>query len=108
MYSNAETASMTRTSTFSSGFAHRIREILDRVQEGELAVAATSPGDLVEAQVLRDYLAERINLGKAAELLRLSRFELEGSFQRLGIPLRRGARSIEDAQAEIAAARRHA
>jgi len=58
--------------------------------------------------VLRDYLDERISLGKAAELLQLSRFELESSFQRLGIPLRRGARSIEDAQAEIAAARRHA
>jgi hypothetical protein len=50
---------------------------------------------------------ERINLGKAAELLQLSRFELEASFQRLGIPLRRGARSIEDAEAEIAVARRH-
>jgi predicted HTH domain antitoxin len=58
--------------------------------------------------VIRDYLAEKINLGKAAELLQLSRFELEGSFQRLGVPLRRGFRSIEDAQADIAAARRHA
>ncbi len=58
--------------------------------------------------VVRDYLAERINLGKAAELFQLSRFELEESFQRLGIPLRRGPRSLEDAQAEIAVARRHA
>ena len=64
---------------------------------------------LIEAYLpLVDYLSERINLGKAAELLELSRFELEGSFQRLGVPLRRGARSVEDAQAEIAAARRHA
>ena len=65
-----------------------------------------SPSDL--ARVIRDYLEERINLGKAAELLQLSRFELEESFQRIGIPVRRGARSIEDAQAEIATARRHA
>jgi predicted HTH domain antitoxin len=65
------------------------------------------PSDPSEAQVLRDYLAERISLGKAAELLRLTRFELEGRFERQGIPLRRGARSLEDAQAEIAAARRH-
>jgi inactivated superfamily I helicase len=72
------------------------------------AGASADPGSLLEARVLRDYLAERINLGKAAELLQLSRFELEESFQRLGIPLRRGPRSIEDAQAEIAAARRHA
>jgi hypothetical protein len=69
--------------------------------------AEDSPGDLLhEARVLRDYLAERINFGKAAELLQLSRFELEEGFRRLGIPLRRGARSIEDAQAEIAVARR--
>lgn len=66
---------------------------------------ANGPGDPLEAQVFREYLDERINLGKAAELLQLSQFELEASFQRLGIPLRRGARSIEDAQAEIAVAR---
>jgi len=65
------------------------------------------PGDPFESRVLRDYLDERINLGKAAEMLQVTRFELEASFQRLGIPLRRGLRSIEDAQAEIAAARRH-
>ncbi len=129
---------MTRTIISPSDLSERTREILDRVQEGELAVVASEGeerivlldaldyrllralarfvtggdaedlGGSVEAQVLRDYLEERINLGRAAELLRLSRFELEDSFQRLGIPLRRGARSIEDAQAEIAAARRHA
>jgi predicted HTH domain antitoxin len=76
--------------------SQRIREILDRIQEGE------------GARILRDYLDERINLGKAAELLQLSRFELEESFQNLGIPIRRGACSVEDAEAEIAAARRHA
>jgi prevent-host-death family protein len=129
---------MTRTIISASDLSHRTREILDRVQEGELAVVASGgeerivlldaldyrllralalcatggsaedPGDLLEAGVLRDYLDERINLGKAAESLQLSRFELEESFKRLGIPLRRGARSVEDAQAEIAAARRHA
>lgn len=129
---------MTRTIISPSDLSERTREILDRVQEGELAVVASEGeerivlldaldyrllralacfvtggdaddlGGSVEARVLRDYLEERINLGKAAELLQLSRFELEDSFQRLGIPLRRGARSIEDAQAEIAAARRHA
>ena len=127
---------MTRTIISASDLSQRTREILDRVQEGELAVVASGGeerivlldaldyrllralavcatgedvnGGLLEARVLRDYLAEKINLGKAAELLQLSRFELEESFQRLGVPLRRGARSIEDAQAEIAAARRHA
>ncbi|HEX5719760.1 MAG TPA: type II toxin-antitoxin system prevent-host-death family antitoxin [Thermoanaerobaculia bacterium] len=129
---------MTRTIISQSDLSQRTGEILDRVQEGELAVVASggeerivlldaldyrllralalcatgedadSPDDLFEARVLRDYLDERINLGKTAELLHLSRFELDESFQRLGIPLRRGARSVEDAQAEIAAARRHA
>jgi hypothetical protein len=128
---------MTRTIISPSDLSQRTREILDRVQGGELAVVASGgeerivlldaldhrllralafwatgqgaddPGDPLEAQVLRDYLDERINLGKAAELLQLSRFELEASFQRLGISLRRGARSVEDAQDEIAASRRH-
>lgn len=127
---------MTRTIFSPADLSQRTREILDRVQEGELAVVASggeerivlldaldyrllrtlalcatggdANGDLQDARALRDYLAEKINLGKAAELLQLSRFELEESFQRLGIPLRRGARSIEDAQAEIAVARRQA
>jgi hypothetical protein len=37
------------------------------------------------AQVLRAYLNERISLGKVADLLQLSRFEVEASFRRLGI-----------------------
>jgi predicted HTH domain antitoxin len=129
---------MTRTIISPADLSQRTREILDRVQGGELAVVASageerivlldavdyrlllalaacvaSEGangseDLVDAQVMHDYLEGRINLGKAAELLHLTRFELEESLQRLQIPLRRGARSIEDAQSEIAAARRHA
>ncbi len=127
---------MTRTIISPSDLSQRTLEILDRVHEGELAVVESggqerivlldaldyrllralalyaTGGDansgLPEGRVLRNYLDEKINLGKAAELLQLSRFELEESFQRLGIPLRRGARSVEDAQAEIAAARRHA
>jgi len=127
---------MTRTIISPSDLSQGTREILDRVQQGELAVVAsggaerivlldaldfrllralalcaTREGDekeLLEARVLRDYLDEKISLGKAAELLELTRFELESSFQRLGIPLHRGLRSVEDAQADIAAARRHA
>jgi hypothetical protein len=124
---------MTRTIISPLDLSERTGEILDRVQEGELAIVesggqerivlldaldfrllralalcATGPDDLPEARVLQDYLDESINLGKAAELLHLSRFELEDSFQRLEIPLRRGARSIEDVQADIAAARRNA
>ncbi|HYU35986.1 MAG TPA: type II toxin-antitoxin system prevent-host-death family antitoxin [Thermoanaerobaculia bacterium] len=129
---------MTRTIFSPSDLSERTREILDRVQDGELAIvvrggeerivlldaldyrllralAVCTTGasvggseDLPEARVISDYLAERINLGKAAELLQATRFELEDSFRRLGVPLRLGVSSIEDAQAEMAAARRHA
>ncbi len=128
---------MIRTIISPADLSQKTREILDRVQEGELAVVAsegeerivlldaldyrllrafaffvtggdaTDLGDPLDGRVLRDYLDERISLGKAAQLLQVSRFELEASFQRLGIPLRRGPLSIEDAQAEIATARRH-
>jgi prevent-host-death family protein len=129
---------MTRAIISPLDLSQRTQEILKRVHEGELAVVSSEgeerivlldaldyrllralalsatgaggdgPGDLLDARVLRDYLDERINLGKAAQLLHLSRFELEASLQRLGFPLRRGPRSIEDAQAEISAALRHA
>jgi len=127
---------MTRTIISPSDLSQKTREILNRVQEGELAVVASEgeerivlldaldyrvllalaffvtrgdarSGAPLEFRVLRDYLDERISLGKAAQLLQVSRFELEASFQRLGIPVRRGPLSIEDAQAEIATARRH-
>jgi prevent-host-death family protein len=127
---------MTRTIISPSDLSQKTREILDRVHEGELAVIASEGEERIvlldaldyrllralailvtggdspgvgdqDGRVLRDYLDERMSLGKAAQLLQTSRFELEASFQRLGIPLRRGPRSIEDAQAEIAVARRH-
>ena len=127
---------MTRTIISPAELSQKTREILDRVQEGELAVVARGGeerivlldaldyrllralaffvtgrdadlGDSFDGRVLRDYLDEAISLGKAAQLLQVSRFELEASCQRLGIPLRRGPLSIEDAQAEIATGRRH-
>jgi AraC-like DNA-binding protein len=53
---------------------------------------------------LRAYLADEISLGKAADLLGLSRFELQGRFLRLGVPLRLGPASLEEARAEVAVA----
>lgn len=109
---------MMRTIISPFDLSQRTREILDRVQEGELAVVASggeerivllavldyrllralalcatgedANGGLLEARILRDYLAAKINLGKAAELLQLSRFELKESLQRLGF------RSVEE------------
>jgi prevent-host-death family protein len=128
---------MTQTTFSPTELSERTREILDRVQDGELAVVVsggeerivlldaldyrllrafavyatggvTGAEDLPEVRVIRDYLDEKINLGKAAELLRITRFELEDSFRRLRVPLRLGVSSAEDAQAEMAAARRQA
>jgi len=58
-----------------------------------------------DAKVLQAYLADEINLGKAADLLNLSRFELQARFLRLGVPLRIGPATLEEAWAEIEAAR---
>jgi prevent-host-death family protein len=129
---------MTQTTVSPTELSERTREILDRVQDGELAVVvsggeerivlldaldyrllrafaacatggdAGEPEELPEVRVLRNYLDERINLGKAAELLGITRFELEDSFRRLRAPLRLGVSSAEDAQAEMAAARQQA
>ena len=59
-------------------------------------------GDVNE--VMRLYLDEQISLAKASEMLGLSRYELMEHFERLGIPLRLGPETLEDAQEEIASA----
>jgi predicted HTH domain antitoxin len=61
------------------------------------------PGD-PDVEALRAYLADEISLGKTADLLGLSRFELQDCFVRLGVPLRLGPATLEEAQAEIGAA----
>ena len=55
-------------------------------------------------KVISDYLEKRVSLAKAAELLDLSRFELMERFERLGLPLRQGPLTLEEACEEIAAA----
>lgn len=59
-------------------------------------------GDINE--VMRLYLDEQISLAKASEMLGLSRYELMDHFERLGIPLRLGPETLEDAQEEVASA----
>lgn len=124
---------MVKTVISPSDLEHNTREIVDRVRHGELAVVESSGEEQVvlldatdfrllralagsaadsaemdhEARVVRDYLDEQISLGKAAEELGLSRFELQERFGRLGAPLHIGPSSIEEARAEIATLRRH-
>ncbi len=77
-----------------------------------LAQCAIAPGERgpdaeePETGVLRAYLADEISLGKAAELLSLSRFDVQERFHRLGVPLRLGPSTLEEARAEVAAALR--
>jgi predicted HTH domain antitoxin len=52
------------------------------------------------ALVTNAYLDHQINLGKAAELLGRHELELRERFLQLGIPLRYGPATLEDAQAE--------
>ncbi|MFQ5796019.1 MAG: UPF0175 family protein [Candidatus Bipolaricaulia bacterium] len=56
-------------------------------------------------RVMAVYLDGDISLGRAAQLLDLSRFELVERFNRLGIPLQLGPTSIEEARAEFEALR---
>jgi len=106
--------------------------VVDRVQHGEVAVLETSGQELAvlldpvdfrllqalahcaieererssdpDIEALRSYLADEISLGKTADLLGLSRFELQDRFFRLGVPLRLGPATLEEARAEVAEA----
>ena len=60
------------------------------------------------AIVVGAYLDEEISLGKAAELLGLSWIEALDLFREKGIPLKLGPETIEEAKAEIEAARAYA
>lgn len=125
---------MTRTTISQSDLAKRTQEVVDRVQQGEMAVVESSGKDLAilldptdfrllhalaqcaiedsqpgpqsdpDVKALQAYLADDISLGKAADLLGLSRFELQDRFLRLEVPLRLGPATLEEAQAEVAAA----
>jgi hypothetical protein len=125
---------MTSAVTFSrTDLTRKTREVLDAVRRGRPAVirsygeeqaivldpleyrllqglaALAVPGVEGEAgagAVLRRYLDEEISLGKLAEILGVSRFELMERFDRLGLPLRTGPADVEEARAEVEAARR--
>ena len=57
--------------------------------------------DIRWALVVQAYRRQRINLGKAAELLGLHELELRKKFVELGVPLRVGAADLAEAQAEV-------
>jgi predicted HTH domain antitoxin len=85
-------------------------QISDSVPQGlpsERIQASVAQAD-GDSQVLWDtvtstYLDGDISLGRAAELLKLSRFELTARFNRLGLPLHLGPATLREAQDEIQA-----
>jgi hypothetical protein len=81
--------------------ARHTRAVVEQVQRGQPVVVQGDDLTLT----LRACMEQRINLGKAAEQLGLSRFELMERFERLGIPLRIGPATLEKARAEVETAR---
>lgn len=51
-------------------------------------------------RVIASYFKENISLGRAAQLLEMSRFDLMDRLNRLGLPLLMGPKNIEEAKAE--------
>lgn len=78
-----------------------------RLLEGLARLVLSEPEPEVEADaLLRRYLVEEISLAKLAEAFGVSRFALEERFDRLGLPVRVGPSDVEEARAEVEAARR--
>jgi prevent-host-death family protein len=125
---------MTRTVISQTDLQNRAGEIFERVRHGEMAVVERTGEEQIvlldavdfrllqalaacaadasekegssDARILRDYLHDEISLGKAAEELGLSRFDLADRLHRLDIPLPFGPVSLEDARSEIAVMRK--
>lgn len=83
-------------------------DVLDyKILKGMVDYALRETRDLQTtdvSEVMRLYLDEQISLEKVSEMLGVSRYELMEHFERLGIPLRSGSETLEDAQEEIASA----
>ena len=78
------------------------------LSEEDVRKAVDEAGGDVQAawnRVVAAYLDGDISLGRAAQLLDLSRFELTARFNRLNLPLHLGPASTEEARAEFDALR---
>jgi predicted HTH domain antitoxin len=81
-----------------------LRSLVNYAVNTVLAEKAQADEDVLNSTMWA-YLDQRISLSKAAELLGLSRFELMERFDRLGVPLRIGPASIDEARDEVKIAR---
>jgi len=82
----------------------KISELQPELVEDALKKLWINKPELYRAVIVNAYLDEKISLGKAAELLGISRMELEKEFKEKGIPVRRLA--SEDIVAEAEAIKR--
>jgi AraC-like DNA-binding protein len=77
-----------------------------RLLQGLAALGSGREASEGEIQsLLRRYLDEEISLSKMATVLGVSRFELMERFERLGVPVRIGPATIEEAREEVRVAR---
>jgi len=77
-----------------------------RLLQGLAALASgRQEGEGELQRLLRRYLDEEISLSKMANVLGVSRFELMERFERLGVPIRIGPATIEEAREEVRVAR---
>lgn len=70
--------------------------------EREVAAANDDP-QVAWDLAITAYLDGDISLGRAATLLKLSRFDLTVRFNRLGLPMHLGATTVAEARAEAEA-----
>lgn len=88
--------------------AHDPTAVPEGLDVGAVETAVlTAQGDTQAAWnlIIAAYLDGHVSLGRAAELLGQSRFEMTARFNRLGLPLRLGDLSPAAVQAEVAALR---
>jgi predicted HTH domain antitoxin len=84
--------------------AHDAKAVPEGLSEEAVETAvAQAQGDTQVAWnlVVTTYLDGHISLGRAANLLNVSRFDLTARFNRLGLPLRIGPATVEEARAEM-------
>ena len=80
---------------------HKLSKIQPDIVDGALKELWQRNPELYKSVVINAYLDEKINLGKAAELIGIDRLELQKELRIKGIPLR--SLSKEDVIAEVEA-----
>jgi hypothetical protein len=79
-------------------------DVIDEVDKRLLRAVVGNCHDDDWQGPLADYLADRISLGRLAELIGVPLLDLQARFHKLGLPLRWGAQTIEEAKMEDATA----